>query len=213
MRIAPVLLAGLGFLVGTASATAGPIWIHYQVDSTANPAPVAGGGYGNFELHNAGQLSADAPGLMARFNFLPSAPLPPSDWTPPGGGTFDGVTRFTVNVQVTDDASGESGTIHLIGSATSPWARTSADLVPGATFVFDGDSLQTLTLGGHTFDVSAAGASDPNGGNVRAYVSISLEGSNVLQSPEPCTLLLAGVGLVGAIGLKARRRAEARLSS
>jgi hypothetical protein len=209
MRIAPLVLAGVGALLGAGPAAAGPVWVTYRLDSYANPSPQGGGGAGRFDQHFSGRLAVGAETRLTEYRFLPLAP------TPPGGipteakapFEFDGVTRFAVKVQLTADASGESGVVRLSGTATSKWLREPDGKVfaESASFMFDAFPGE-LTLGSHRFEVHAAGGSSVGGEAVQAYVSVGLDTPGAAPSPEPGTLALAGVGVAGVVAVARRRR-------
>jgi hypothetical protein len=209
MRIAPLVLAGVGALLGAGPAVAGPVWVTYRLDSYANPSPQGAAGDGRFDQHFSGRLAVGAESQLTEFRFLPLAPTPPgvvpADAKAPF--EFDGVTRFAVKVQLTDDASGESGVVRLTGTATSSWMRAPDGKVfaESASFMFDAFPGE-LTLGSHRYEVHAAGGSSVGGEAVQAYVSVGLDTPGAAPSPEPGTLALAGVGVAGIAVAAARRR-------
>jgi hypothetical protein len=209
MRVFRLLLAVVGLVVLSTSATAGPIWFSYRLEHQSTP---ANGGGGEFAIHHpepghdwvekVAKPSVDLANLWLR-------PTPPADdpaWQPGISNFVSSSTRFAVRVALTDRASGVSGEVTVTGTAGSDWIHRWDGLYRGdGTWIqFDGSQRHDLSLGGHIFTVQATEAVNPSDGEVWASISVNV--SHTFHNPEPGTLVLGGIGLLSAAGLKFRRR-------
>jgi MYXO-CTERM domain-containing protein len=71
---------------------------------------------------------------------------------------------------------------------------------PGAlTLGFEGSGVQSVTLGGVRYDVRLG----TGGSDTESYLTADVTCTH--DAPEPATLALAAVGLLGAAGLRRRR--------
>src|SRR5262249_44192480 len=135
---------------------------------------------------------------LATFGISPEVP----------GATGD--SHYTLNVILTDKASGASGTVNFAG----PAPQTDPSFLGGRTHVtFTSPDHQSLVLGSHLFNVAVRFDGDPtpglwHGGTFSAVV----QGADAPQAPEPSTLVLAGMGLVAGLGPTARRGRRADLA-
>jgi hypothetical protein len=207
MRIA---LACLGCLAAAGTAAAGPVWVQYRFDAYTIPATTGEAGINAFAQHRAGQVAVDGEVSLAAFRFSPLRPVPP-DSAGDGPLSFDTVTRFALKVALTDMASGEMGVVRMTGAATHNWFQTEDGRFQGeaGTIMFDGGGRAEFLLGGHEFDVLAEGKIPTEPGAMQASVRIRVHDPAVLESPEPGTLVLAGVGVAASGGYFARRRRPA----
>jgi len=111
---------------------------------------------------------------------------------------------FGVDVGLRDVASGEEGTVHLFGRAhtynsyttTGGWTGSSQNGTTSDTWFWFAGAGQ-VKLGENTYFVQAV--NDPNGGP-QATVDVWVNDVPPAQTPEPGTMLLAGIGLAGVAG-------------
>lgn len=122
--------------------------------------------------------------------------------------------NYLAAVTITDTASGESGTVSVIGPAVSSDAYLGlpADLDLPAVSQIRFQPAYELVLGGNTYRVWFAENkvdfnpnANPGASWTRLDVIAEVEVVSPLSTPEPATLLLAGVG-VAVVGLAMRRR-------
>jgi hypothetical protein len=107
---------------------------------------------------------------------------------------------YALTLRLTDDASGESGTLTFNGVFNGTLSSTSADI---STTFLDG-ATQELTLGGHQYAVTIDAYSPPgppginNAGSIGARVEVTPAEDPPPppnDAPEPSTVLLSCVGL------------------
>jgi hypothetical protein len=129
--------------------------------------------------------------------------------------------NYSLIVDLTDSASNKSGMLTFTGSLNGTLSLTSANIKN--TFI--GPLTQHLDLGGNLYTVTigpyaAPGIPDSTQtGSISAHVSVQPEGPTgggsggpvpppSRQTPEPSTLLLAGLGLsaLGMAGWRHRAR-------
>jgi hypothetical protein len=174
---------------------------HYQGYTKLTAAP--GGGHAGSAVVTVGAVAhgefywtgADAP--------PPAFPVDPN---------------FVAAITITDTASGQSGTVSVIGTATSQdsWLGAPADAnLPDAGQMWgDASWVQDLTLGGNRYRV-AFGERKTNPRDGGPFLGGTWDALDVVadvrvvpdvHAPEPGTLALAGIGLVGLVGLIGVRR-------
>lgn len=151
----------------------------------------------------------------------PGAALSPDDPLMRSGGY---ATEFAFLFNLRDAASGESGTVTFRGSVgetyiTDPdnprvvlsrWESIAVrDAAPGQTgppgsFWF---ASETLRLGEHEYFVTLRPRDDPNG---HVHIDADVRIDEVHNTPEPSTLILAGLGLAGTglAGWRKRRKLQ-----
>lgn len=106
---------------------------------------------------------------------------------------------FTVTLSLTDAASGQTGELVFTGLPTLTLGPAVDS--PGAlTLGFEGSGVQSVTLGGLRYDVRLG----TGGSDTESYLTADVTCTH--DAPEPATLALAAVGLLGAAGLRMRRR-------
>jgi hypothetical protein len=140
-------------------------------------------------------------------------------------------STFTMNFRITDRASHASGTLVFPGYVsgfqdrdagfTAYWGRWyGINVPPDPAHPYPNPSvptIQSLTLSNHVYTVSILPFSYHQNGLPTppdyspttpelAQVTVSPRDPNLMGTPEPSTLLLAAVGLVGAAPLLWRRR-------
>lgn len=108
-------------------------------------------------------------------------------------------TVFTLTLTLTDAASGTSGDLTFTGR---PALLVGPDLGSPAevTLGFEGPGSGSVTLGGRRYDVTLGTDESDSGSYLTADVTCTHE------TPEPATLALAAVGLLGAAGGRRVRR-------
>jgi hypothetical protein len=122
---------------------------------------------------------------------------------------------YTFMLVLTDLSSGQSAHMSFTGFFSGTLSATSSNIAN----TFTGATTETATLGGHTYMVSLGNYSPPgpptasNAGSISAHVSVDqfLPPPPIPPSehaPEPSTLLLSFMGLVGvgAAAWRKRRR-------
>jgi hypothetical protein len=122
---------------------------------------------------------------------------------------FTSTGSYTLSLKITDDASGQSGTLIFSGKLSGTFSQSNANV----TNKFTGQITQQLVLGSNTYTVTIGGYTLPgppkatNAGSISAHVIMN--GATVTSNnPEPSTLALASFGLtVMGAGWWRRRRA------
>jgi len=114
--------------------------------------------------------------------------------------------KFTLSL--TDAASGETGTVVYTGGAgeNAEWVGDAPFQVPINRHAFvvglQPQSDETLTLGGHEYRVKLTTRSHADG---NAYLDAAVEVGELNETPEPGTMVLAGLAMAGGIGAWIRR--------
>lgn len=108
---------------------------------------------------------------------------------------------YSLTLTLTDDASGESGSLVFGGILSGDWSSGHANIANA----FKGDTTQGLELGDNLYSVTIGPYSPPgpptsdNAGSISAFVSVeplvTVEDPPIESVPEPSTALLAGLGL------------------
>lgn len=115
---------------------------------------------------------------------------------------------YTLSLFLKDDASGQSTTLTFGGTFSGALSAASANI----TNAFTGQISQTVKLGAHTYTVNMGNFAPPgpptasNAGSISAHVLVDQDpdggntggnsgGTGGQHAPEPCTLILGGVGL------------------
>lgn len=105
---------------------------------------------------------------------------------------------FTVTLALTDAASGQTGELVFTGLPTLTLGPALGS--PGTLSLgFEGAGTGSVTLGGVRYDVRLG----TGGSDAESYLTADV--TCVHEAPEPATLALAAVGLLGAVGLRGRR--------
>lgn len=205
-----VLLAAAALFALTASASAGPIWFRYTVTPNAWP-PTGGAGDLTHGGAHPGPVrvdpAADPSVTILGLWLTPMPPLDDPDWVPGQSNIVSRTTTFQLDFALTDQASGESVGFTQTGVAAGQWMHRWDGLLrpDGAWIEFDGPPARQFALGANVYTVSTAGAYDPFGDGELA-ASISVRAAPLVHNPEPGTLILGGLGLAAAAGLRLRRR-------
>jgi hypothetical protein len=121
--------------------------------------------------------------------------------------TLNSTGNYALTLQLTDTASGQSGTLTFSGKLGGSFSKDSANI----TNTFNSPTQQTLFLGSNSYTVTIGPYSPPgppdstNLGSIAAHVDVS---SLIIQgtSPEPSTLLLGLFGVTGAGAISWRKR-------
>jgi hypothetical protein len=114
---------------------------------------------------------------------------------------------YSLFVNLTDTATGAAGTLTFTGKLGGSFTATSAGMI---TNTINDPSTQSITLGSHLYTVTIGGYVPPSPpgaltqGVIGGHISVS-------DVPEPTSLLLGSLGVLGGtvLGLRRRTRREA----
>jgi hypothetical protein len=180
-------------------ARAEPTPISFGYDFTT-PQTVTGdaGNFGSvaFATTNGGTATGPSVSLTAASITAISSALPSNP------DTFSGET-YNVTLALTDSASGKSGSLtfvgKLFGTLTGEVSNIKTSFASPTQTLMLGHDKYTVTLG------PLVPPATPNAtvvGDLMSTVAVQAVGGVVTpasQSPEPCTLLLAGLGLAAVV--------------
>jgi hypothetical protein len=116
---------------------------------------------------------------------------------------------YQLKLTLTDLASHAAGSLTFAGVFDGTISKLTSDI----SNTFTGPTTQTLTLGGNTYTVTIGAYTPPappnadNLGAIGAHAEVSVRPA---QSPEPSTLVLAGLALAAVAGLIVRGRLAGR---
>jgi hypothetical protein len=133
-------------------------------------------------------------------------PATPVNDAPIPGGKLD--ARLEASITIKDISSGLDHTVSL----TRNLAQGSGDPYLGTpvTFVGAGEDLgEAFDLGSNRYQVKFRQAVGPDGPNLTGKTQLlvaEVTVTSTVETPEPTTLALGGIGLAGVFGAKLRRR-------
>jgi hypothetical protein len=120
---------------------------------------------------------------------------------------------YTLTLNLTDSASGQSGSAVFTGAFNGTLTATSSNI----TNTFTGPTTEILFLGNNEYTVTLTAYTPPgptgsvNAGAIGAHATVTVETVQLASTPEPTALVLAAFGIPIAI-LRFRRgsRGESR---
>jgi hypothetical protein len=200
--------AAVAALLAVAPARADLVSWTYDAQRVPVLIPADGGGTGGVGLSNEPSKSAVGSSdiVLTNVKVFSTAPSDTPDQFSSGGG-------YTLSLKLTDTASGLFGTLVWNGKLSGTFSANSSNLKN----TFLSPVTQMLTLGANTYTVTIGPYSPPgpptasNLGSIGAHVEVSGTGTQG-NSPEPTTLVLAGLGLSVLGGTAWRRRLGLRLA-
>jgi hypothetical protein len=198
---AKLYLAAVGLLLGT-GLTARADLVPWTYTWDRNPIIVAAG-TGGVTLTNEPLTPASGNSDIVATNLKVVSSADPATPDVLKNGSY----KLTLNL--TDSTSGATGSLTFGGMLTGTFSKGSSQLMN----VFTGTTTQSLVLGGNTYTVTIGPYSPPGpptealSGSIGATVTVTA-GSNTHGTPEPCTAVLAGLGLsfAGLTSWRLRRR-------
>jgi hypothetical protein len=111
---------------------------------------------------------------------------------------------YTLTLTLTDDQSGQSGSVTFAGKISGTLSKHSADL----SNAYIGGTTKTLNLGNYQYSVTIDPMSPPGppGSNTRGSIAadVVVSSLHVDDAPEPSALVLSCLGSVGLLGLGGR---------
>jgi hypothetical protein len=206
-RLAPrlaVAVAAVCFLTVPARAD----FVRWDYTTTPANTSVASNGGSGSTANFIGDTNVLAVGNS---NIVLAALTTTSSASPTSPATF--TSKFwAVDLTITDFSSGATYDFLFGGRLTGSVSSSSSYF----TNTFIGQSSITAQIGANNYTVSLVSFTPPgppsasNRGAISAYVSIApASGTGTIQStgsPEPSTMVLAGVGIVGFVASRYRRR-------
>jgi hypothetical protein len=205
MLVGRIGLCLLGVVAVGGPAVADPIWLTFRVDGYTTRTDAGGVSVqttlpGPFALDARTNPSA----VLATVRLGGKPTLDPgiSDGSMPD---VAGTSRFILNLHFGDGGPADVGVVRVAGWAENHWGRTFAGdpILDGTTIGFDTNSWD-LTVGGRKVQVTATGATGSPDDDVAGTLSVRMPSS--LQTPEPGTLVMAGLGVAAAVALRRRVR-------
>jgi hypothetical protein len=154
----------------------------------------------SFATTNPGQASGTATVAATQLAAVSAAPANNPD-------TFTG-EAYNLTLQLTDNASGQTGTLifagQLFGTLTATTANITSSFAKATQQIVLGADKYTVTVG------PIAPPATPDSGTIGTLnATISAEGQSVTlpsESPEPTGLVLAGIGMAGAVVTRRLKR-------
>ncbi len=115
---------------------------------------------------------------------------------------------YRLTLRLTDDTSGESGTLNFDGTVSGTLSRNRANISNS----FVGPTTGELTLGGNVYSVTIGPYSPPgppgiqNAGSIAATVTVRpVDDDDTTNTPEPSAMLLSCLGL-SVLGMASWRK-------
>jgi hypothetical protein len=211
--VAVVLFAGAGANAGMIPPD--KIQWTYNFAPGMNPAAVFAdnhGGVGSVTFTNENPSTAKGNSDIVATNLKVSSTATAVD---PDVLSHNGT--YTIKLHLGVPANGLSGDLTFTGKLSGTFSADNANV----TNVFGPNSTQTLTLGNYTFTVQLTAYTPPgppsqhNLGSISAHVTVEASdiGPGGGPSPEPSSMLLAGLGLsfLGGAAWRKRRKANASI--
>jgi hypothetical protein len=122
----------------------------------------------------------------------------------------NGNYSLTLTLSTTDTMGTHTGNVTFTGTLSGSFSSQNSNVAN----LFGPNTMQTLTLGSVTFQVQLVAYTPPgppdqaNAGSISAHVTVS--GARIVDTPEPSTMLLSGLGMTFLGGVAWRRRRAAR---
>jgi hypothetical protein len=171
-----------------------------NVNSDAGP----GGGFLTFTNEPQAAAIGSSDIVVTNIRTVSTAPLSNPD-------TFTTAGAYTLSLQITDDASGQTGSLTFSGKLGGSFSANNAAVMNK----FTGQITQQLFLGGNTYTATIGPYAMPgpptatNAGSISAHVDVSGINITAKDNPEPSSMALSLFGLttVGAGWWRKRRAA------
>jgi hypothetical protein len=209
--LALLLMTGMG--VHANPMPAGLSWTYNFTPGTSSlAADGATGGNVSFTNENTNTAVGNSTIVGTNLRVASTATAGSPDMISGSNGGYS----LTLALATTDDTGLHTASLVFHGALSGTFSHDSSNL----TNVFGSDAVQTASLGAYTFTVSLNSFTPPgppgqtNAGSISAFVAIT-PGSTptpTSDTPEPGTMVLAGLGLSAFGGAALRKRRKTRVA-
>ncbi len=205
MKHSPVAL-GIGalawLLAAAAAGRADPIQWSYSWSNSPTTIAADSPGTGSITLTNEAtrSVAGDSDIVATNIQVQSTAPITAPD-------VFTNKT-YALTLTLTDTASSSSNNLVFVGHLDGTATAGSANI----TNTFTGNTTQQLVLGNNLYTVTINSYTPPGppgevqSGSIGAHATVTVQNVNILTLPEPGALVLAGLGGVGCLLARCRRR-------